>query len=267
MNIGIVGSNGFVGSSLQNYLQSKYNVIGITRQTVNVLNSEQLNQYLEQNKFDVIIICAATMNNNIEDVHNNLGLVLNFYNHRHLFGKLINTASGAEYDRDRGINLAKEIEIFSSYPKDFYGLGQNLRSRLCYGTDNFYNLRIFNCFGLNEIKTRLFPRFLNCAGQFTVYDDRYFDYFSIQDLCLVVEYFITQNPTLKDINCVYSKKYLISEVITMFNKAHSLNKTINVESKSDKNYTGCSANIDKLNLPLNGLQHGLINYFSPNCFK
>lgn len=264
MNIGIVGSNGFIGSSLFKYLKPKHIVTGITRQTVNLLDRNELENYLTNNKFDVIIICAATMNNTVDDVHNNLGLIINFYSLRHLFGRLINTASGAEYDRDRDINLVKESEIFTAYPKDFYGLGQNLRSRLCYGTDNFYNLRIFNCFGLNEIKTRLFPRFLQTYNDFTVYDDRYFDYFSIQDLCLVIDYYITETPLLKDINCVYYKKYLISEVISMFNQIHRANKNIVVVSKSNRNYTGSSDSINKLQLSLNGLEHGLSNYFMPS---
>lgn len=261
MKIGIVGANGFVGSRLLNYLKYKFTVSGITRNTVDILNCNLLRKYLQKERFDCIIICAATMNNDIFDIYNNLGLMLNFHHNRDLFGKLINTASGAEYDRSNSINNAKESSIFSITPTDFYGLGQNLRSRLCINTEHFYNLRIFNCFGVNEIETRLFPSLINGPNQFNVYDDRLFDYFSIHDLCTVVDYFITETPMLKDVNCVYENKNKISDVARQFNEIHKLNKIIKVISNSGKNYTGNSENINSLGLKLMGLQHGLENYF------
>lgn len=262
MKIAVIGANGFVGSSLYKHLSKKYTTVPVTRTTVDILNLDNLKKYLSANTFDTIVICAATMQNNITDLHNNLGLMINFYHCRNLFGKLINTASGAEYDRMTDINLAPESDIFVKKPNDFYGLSQNLRSQLCFSTENFYNLRIFNCFGRNEISTRIFPRLLSSQYEFPINNDRYFDYFSIQDLCTVVDYFVCNTSAVKDINCVYTKKYLISEVANKFIDMHKLNFQIKIESKSNLNYTGDASKLNALGLNLNGLEHGLANYFN-----
>lgn len=263
MKLAVLGSNGFVGSNLTQYLKYNYDVVPVTRQTVDLLDPLKVKEYLKINNFDVIVNCAATMtdNNLLNDARNNLGIFMNFYNNLDLFGKFINTASGAEFDRSKNIDNMNETSIFNCMPKDSYGWSQNIKARLCATTPNFYNLRIFNCFGLTEPKTRIFPKFVN-SDQFTIYDDRYFDYFSVQDLCIVVEYFLKQEPKFKDINCVYNTKYFISEVISMFKIINNINKTINVVSKSNLNYTGSSLRIDSLNLPLRGLEYGLANYFT-----
>ena len=180
MKIAILGSNGFVGSNLSKHLTNKHQILNVNRSTLDLLNYYKVKDWLKNNKPDAIICCAATMTNSLADVENNLGLYMNFYNNADLFGKFINTASAAEYDRSRNINLAEEEEIWHRLPKDCYGLSQNLRSRLSWSNDKFYNLRIFNCFGSGEIATRIFPKFLaNFDKQFFITDNRYFDYFKI----------------------------------------------------------------------------------------
>lgn len=263
MNIAILGANGFVGSNLANYFDSKHEVTRVTRNTLDLLDFNAVQDFLSKTKYDVIICCAATMNNNIEDVRNNLGLYMNFYQLHYLFDKFINTASGAEYDRSRNINRARENEIWKGLPKDSYGLGQNLRSRLSYDRENFYNLRIFNCFGSGEISTRLFPKMLEGDNyNFTITNDRYFDYFSIEDLCLVADYYVHNTIPLHliDINCVYQKKYKISEVADKFNRIQNLRKQILVSSVSENNYTGDGSKLASLPIKLTGLLQGLDNY-------
>lgn len=261
MKLAIVGANGFIGSRLYNFFYTHHDTVPVTRKTVDLLDLSQLQRYLASQQFDCIVLCAATMNNDVSDVYNNLGIMLNFYHCRQLFGKIINTASGAEYDRTTDINQAVESDILIKQPADFYGLGQNLRSKICLRTDNFYNLRIFNCFGLNEIPTRIFPKLLQ-TNELIIENDRYFDYFSIQDLYLVVDHFITHTPKFKDINCVYKEKFLISEVANRFIKIHNLNKKLKIISTSNKNYTGSADRISNSGIILNGLDHGLINYLN-----
>lgn len=261
MKLAIVGANGFIGSRLYNFFCTHHDTVPVTRKTVDLLDLSQLQRYLASQQFDCIVLCAATMTNDVSDVYNNLGIMLNFYHCSQLFGKLFNTASGAEYDRTTDINQAVESDILIKQPADFYGLGQNLRSKICLRTDNFYNLRIFNCFGLNEIPTRIFPKLLQ-TNELIIENDRYFDYFSIQDLYLVVDHYITHTPKFKDINCVYKEKFLISEVANRFINIHNLNKKLKIISTSYKNYTGSADRISDSGIILNGLDHGLTNYFN-----
>jgi nucleoside-diphosphate-sugar epimerase len=263
MKLAVVGSNGFIGGSLVSFLSNNYEVHPVTSKLIDLLDYNKTQDFLRKHKFDVIINAAARMTDPtlINDTHNNLGLFMNLYNNRHQFGKMINLASGAEFDRTVDINNINEEEIFNRMPKDSYGFGQNIKSRLCYDTDNFYTLRIFNCFGSGELSTRLFPKFLVGNDTFTVKDDRYFDFFSIQDLCTVVDHYVTVSKiSFKDVNCVYQNKLLISETIQKFATIKNIATPIQVISTSNKNYTGNGDKLAALNIKLSGLENGFRDY-------
>lgn len=262
MKIAILGSNGFVGSSLVNYLKHNHEVIPVNRNVLDLLDGCKVKDFLKDHKFDVVLNCAASMTNNesILDARNNLGMFMNFYDNRNLFGKFINTASGAEYDRETNIDSAEEDLIFQRMPKDSYGWGQNMKSRICAQTENFYNIRIFNCFGRGELVTRIFPRLLNNREKFIITNDRYFDYFSINDLCKVVENCVNNNWIIKDVNAVYKTKYKISETLDKFCKLKNLNSNFYIESTSTNNYTGAADKLMSLQIQLSGLDESLKNY-------
>lgn len=262
MKIAIVGARGFVGSSLSKFFRKNHNVTDITRDVINVLDSQQVKSFLHAHLFDVIINCAAVMTNSesIDDARNNFGMFMNFYDNKDLYGKFINTASGAEFDRTTNIDCADETLIFQRMPKDSYGWGQNMKSRICAQTDRFYNIRIFNCFGSGENNTRIFPRFLSNPKSFSITNDRYFDYFSIKDLCTLVDNCVENNWYIKDVNAVYEEKYKISEVIQKFCKLKNIDHDLKIISLNENNYTGSSRRIKLLDIKLEGLEQGLISY-------
>jgi GDP-L-fucose synthase len=261
MRIAVIGAKGFVGRSLAGHLLHNHHITPITRDTLNLLDSVAVRQFLEKNKFDVIVNCAAVMtdNSSLNDARNNFGMFMNFYDNRSLFGKFINTASGAEFDRSMNIDNLSESEIFNRMPNDSYGWGQNMKARICAQTDNFYNIRIFNCFGRGEIATRIFPIFLE-QGKIEITNNRYFDYFSIQDLQRVVEDCVDKNWSIKDVNAVYPNKVKISQAMELFCQAHNLPANITVLSESSMNYTGSGETLSKLDIKLEGLEQGFKNY-------
>ena len=263
MKIAVLGAKGFVGSNITKYLEKKHQVTAVTRETLDLLDNYQVKCFLEQEQFDVVIDSAITMTDNdlLADARNNLGIFMNFYNNRKYFKKFINLGSGAEYDRTENIEDADEEAIFNFVPKDSYGFGLNVKSRLAVDTPGFYNLRIFNCFGKGELHTRIFPKILNdTSNKFVISNDRYFDYFCIQDFCTVIEHFVENTELIYDVNCVYRSKYKISEVVQMFLTLHKIDKTIVIQSKSENNYTGNWKKLASLNLPLIGLVQGLKKY-------
>lgn len=262
MRIAVIGAKGFVGSSIASHLLHNHHVTPITRDTLNLLDPIAVTEYLKTHSFDVIVNCAAVMTNDetLHDARNNLGMFMNFYNNANLFGKFINTGSGAEFDRNTNINSVPESDLIKYMPKDSYGWGQNVKSRLCLEKENFYTVRIFNCFGRGEPATRIFPRFLN-QGSMEIANDRYFDYFSIQDLQTVVTHCAeTDWESVKDVNAVYHQKYKISEVLGKFCELNNLEPNFKVVSTSDNNYTGKDVGLEILGIPLRGLEHGLKNY-------
>lgn len=258
MKIAVIGANGFVGRNLVGYLSTKYQVTPVTRITVDLLNPVACFDYFKTQRFDVVINAAAVMNN-VNDTYNNLGLFMNTHNARTTFGKFINLGSGAEFDRTTDINQSHPEDIFKVLPADAYGFGQNIKSRICQTTENFYTIRIFNCFGTGEAATRIFPKYLN-SDQFNISNDRYFDYFSIQDLCKVVEHCANNTWTIKDVNAVYPDKYKISEVLGKFCTLQNLEPKFIVDSTSTNNYTGLSSPLESLSINLFGFEHGLTNY-------
>lgn len=260
MKIAVLGANGFVGSNIVNRLVHNHRVIPVTRHTLDMLDPIAVKDFLTANMFDVVINGAAVMTNNetLHDARNNFGMFMNFYDNANLFGKFINTASGAEFDRSINIELASESHIFNCMPVDSYGWGQNMKARLCARTDGFYNIRIFNCFGKGEHSTRIFPRFLT-NGTAEV-QDRYFDYFSIQDLGKVVEHCVDNDWSVKDVNAVYETKYKISEVLEKFCTLNDLEPNFTIVSTNTNNYTGSDILLKTLDIKLDGLENGLLTY-------
>lgn len=264
MKIAIIGAKGFVGSSLHKFLAHKHNVFPVTRDSLDVLDPTAVQQFVEKSQFDVIINAAATMKDisSLHDTRNNLGMFMNFHRCRLSFGKFINLGSGAEFDRTRNIHNVEPGEIFQVIPTDSYGFGQNIKSRICFETNNFYTIRIFNCFGPGEIATRIFPKYLQNSSEFVLYDDRYFDYFGIQDLCCVVEHCVNNTWEVKDINAVYSNKFKISEVLLKFCLLNNLKTDFVIKSMHSNNYTGSSYLLDLLKINLIGLDASLSQYLN-----
>ena len=265
MKIAVLGAKGFVGSNLASHLLHNHHVTPVTRESLDMLNPIAVKDFLKENTFDVIVNCAAVMtdDNGLHDARNNLGMFMNFYSNAGLFGKLINTASGAEFDRSTDINCALESQIFNRMPYDSYGWGQNIKARLCAQTDGFYNIRIFNCFGQGEIPTRIFPRFL-ANKKMDITNNRYFDYFSIQDLKKVVDHCIDNDWPINDVNAVYEQKYKINEVLEKFCNLNQLEPDFKVISESNNNYTGNGLSLKTLGIDLDGLENGLLAYKDNN---
>jgi GDP-L-fucose synthase len=188
----------------------------------------------------------------------NINIFLNLYLLKDHFGKLLNLGSGAEFDRSKSIDNALEKDIITIKPKDHYGLSKNIISNICLSTDNFYTLRLFGCVHHTEGGNKLFKKISKTKEEIII-DDRYFDYISMEDLYPIVKYFIEETPKIKDINLVYSQKFLLSELANKFVKIHNLRANI-LYKQSSLNYTGSSLLIDSLNLPLSGIDITLERY-------
>ena len=261
MKIAVLGARGFVGRNTADHLSKSHKVTYVTRDLIDLLDSVAVRDFLKENLFDVVVNCASIMtdNDSIVDARNNLGMFINCYDNAQYYGKFINTGSGAELDREHDLWLADESLLFDRMPKDSYGWGQNVKSRLCYHKENFYTIRIFNCFGQGEIPTRIFPRMLN-VGSLDISNDRYFDYFSIQDLCKVVDHCIDNDWTVKDVNAVYKDKVKISQALDLFCRVNDLDSNFTVISTGENNYTGSSQRLYSLGIKLDGLENGFREY-------
>jgi dTDP-4-dehydrorhamnose reductase len=274
MKIAILGANGFIGSFLKKYIKGKNReIISITRNDLDLTNELEVKNWLLKIKPNVIINCAISLskvgviNNNTDQIdiskeRNNYLIFQSFFNNSNLFDKFLNIGSGAEFDKSTNIENVDELDIFNRYPKDSYGYSKNIMSRLCKNKDNFYTLRIFSIYHHTEPPFRLFKNLINCANseQEFIVMDRWQDFISMQDFGKIVNYYIDNNNLLKDINCVYSKKTKISDLVNKFCELKNISKDILICKEINLNYTANGDKLNSLNISFDGHDIGLKEY-------
>jgi len=259
----IVGSSGFIGSYLREHLSKFYIVECINKKTLDVLNFTAVSNFLISSKPDIVINCltfggkenVSSYDSNF--VAMNMSLFYNFYVNSRFYKLFINIGSGSEFDNSTNIDLAKETDIFNKHPKEAYGFFKNFLAKSINRHEKFTTLRLFGCFGKNEPEIRLLKKY---QRQHLQLEDRYFDYFSIQDFFNVVKYVIDNDLCGVDLNCTYKEKIKLSEFLSLYDKLNNRESNFVVSSVNNKNYTGDSSLLDSLNVNLNGLEHGLRNY-------
>lgn len=265
MNVLVTGSNGYIGKTI---LNSK--IEGITffhgnRQTIDLFNKESIKIFIKQHKIDSIIHCAIEGGSRLKTddaniFYNNLLIFENLYSCRLLLHKLINFASGAEFDRETNIWLRPEEDIFQKVPKDYYGLSKNIIAKKCLSINNFYNLRIFGCFDENELETRFIKSCILKSKkdeQIVIHQDKVMDFFYLKDLISVISYFLLSEPCYQDINLSYEYKNKLSEIANIIICESKSKSKILINDGNSFNYSGDFIKLKSLNLNLSGFKSGL----------
>jgi GDP-L-fucose synthase len=263
MKIAVLGSAGFLGQVICNNLGNNYEIIPVTRQTLDLLNYQKVDTWLQKENPDVIINCATSggkqrlTDQDYDDLQNNISLFLNFYNNPQV-KKFINIGSGAEFDKNLDITNIDENEIFNRMPKDSYGYSKNVIAKLCQTNNRFYTLRIFGIFDKTEPDFRLLKKAQKQEVVLVV--NKQFDWISSSDFLKVLNYYIqTDQPKYNNINVVYQDKIDLMTFLETYKKLH--NKTFKLESNIDiKNYTGSADKLADLDIKLDGWIQGLQEY-------
>ena len=265
-SVAVLGANGTLGRLIcQNLRLGGYTVYAITRKELDLCNSTAVEQWLRANNPDTIVNCATaggklTVKDIIyDDVRNNVSIFLNFYNNKALFKKFINVGSGAEFNNLQHIRLAVESDIVTASPTTSYGFSKNLISRIILDTDNFYTVRLFGCFERSEPDFRILKRVL--MQDTVLIEDKQFDFISFDDFYkILIHYIDAEIPKYKDINCVYDKKYNLSELVEKFKAINKLMTRIEIADSRGLDYTANGDRLKSLNLDLDGLEKGFESY-------
>lgn len=246
MNILITGSNGFIGKNLVDQLKNKYSITEINKKNINLLNSKDVdNFFLINNKyFDLVIHTAVeggrrTKTDDSIIVNNNLLMLYNLLNNQQYYKKIITLGSGAELDRRFDINQ----DSVNRYPIDPYGLSKSVINKICQTENKLHNLRIYNCFGINEKEDRMIKnninRYINHKN-IIIHKDKKMDFFYIDDLVKLIIYFIDNDNMPKIFDCCYKNKTKLTDIANIINHLdiHKVKVIIEDPIEHDKDYCG-----------------------------
>ena len=219
MKILITGANGYIGKTLNKAFKDKYNITLLTRQIVDLYDSNQVKEFFKEKYFDVVIHCAIKGGGRLDiDDSNTLDINLKMYynlvdNETH-FNKLIHFGSGAEKQNT------------------FYGLGKKVINESIKNKDKFHNIRILAVFNENEleakfVKTNIF-NYIN-KKDIEIFQNKYMDFFHMDDLIILIKHYINNDNLPKVINCCYNHCVSLYDVAQIINNLDTHKVNINIK--------------------------------------
>jgi GDP-L-fucose synthase len=249
MKILITGSKGYIGTALYNALQRKHEVVGLGKKDLDLTNLNQVKEFLKNKYFDVVIHCAITGGNRLDIdnsniLDNNLKMFYNLVECESNFGKLIHFGSGAEKQNT------------------FYGLSKKVINESIKNKDKFYNIRILAVFDENElvtkfVKTNIF-NYIN-KKDIEIFQNKYMDFFYMNDFISLIEYYVENNFLSKEINCCYNHYVTLYDVAQIINNLD--NHKVNINIKHWDMAPPFNEEFTDLGLQFIGLEQGIKNVY------
>jgi nucleoside-diphosphate-sugar epimerase len=268
MNIFFTGHRGFLGKSCIPHLQKFHEVF---TSEIDLTNDHDLEKFLYEYKIDFIIHAAvrAGRRNEPDTAENLYDNLLMFENLSKLQIPMINFCSGAAYDRRTSIEDASEGDLGKSIPTDNYGLSKYIISKRIHTIDHVWNLRFFNCFGIQETKDRFTSvniRNYKNKKSMILHKNMNMDFFYIEDFLKVLDFYlesIFHTSAPKDLNLVYKQKYSFVELAEIINTLSTHQVDIELHDDSYFNsYTGCGNLLASLDIELMGLKNSFKHYYN-----
>lgn len=217
----LTGGSGFIGSNIKPILEQWYKVDAPSRTELDLKNTEQVAEYIQSGKFDIIIHSAnPNPAKNHEDASQNMledsmRSFLNIYRVRDMAEKIIYFGSGAEYDKTREIIMAREEEVKEHLPKDAYGFAKYMMNEMAGQSENVYNLRLFGCYGNGDHESKFITHAVRCCLKgmpITIRQDCIFDYLYVTDVADIVHRAIECSLSYHDYNVCSAQPVRLSEI-------------------------------------------------------
>ena len=198
----LTGGSGFVGRNVKEYFEQKdYLVYAPSSHQLNCIDENAVKEHLQSNYYDVILHFAVygdgidKTKDGSKALEYNLRIFTNFAKYSALYGRMLYTGSGAEYDKRYPIQMVREEELAEhTIPVDQYGLMKYIVNQMIEESSNIYNLRLFGIFGKYEYWKTKFISNLCCKSikglPLSLRKNCYFDYLWIDDFCKMLEQFM-----------------------------------------------------------------------------
>ena len=240
MNIFITGSNGFIGTHLKEYLNknySKYNLFTPSSKELDLVNEEEVDNYILGNKIDIIIHLANKGGDRTTvDMKNvteyNLRIFFNIAKHEKNVKKIISFGSGAEYSKHKPIVDAHEEDYLDAQPLDEYGFYKSITSKYIEKSDNIVQLRIFGAYG--EYENYRFKFITNAIVKnllklpIVINKNVFFDYIYIDDLVKMIDWAIHNESKEKIYNATIGIKIDLITLANLVNETSDFKSEIKI---------------------------------------
>ena len=173
----------------------------------------------------------------------NLAMYYNLLQNKSHYKKLIHFGSGAE----------------TYLPDTPYGYSKKVIANSILNQDNFYNIKLFGVFDENELDTRFIKanikKYINKEAM-QIHEVKFMDFFYMQDLIKVVEYYINEENPPKEFDCVYSEtSYTLLELAHLIIKLDNYEVDIINQGKNGDDYISKYRTI--LPIEFIGLEQGI----------
>lgn len=232
MRILLTGSNGYVAKSFHKRFNNQYEITCLNRNIIDLADTNKVDQFFNENeKFDFVLHTAIKGGNRLiqdssEILDQNIQIYLNLIKNKQRYNKFINLGSGAEiYQKDTFYGLSKKV------------INESLKDKV-----NFFNIRIFGVFDENEENRRFIKNnIINYINKknLIIHQDKKMDFFYMQDLLSLIDFYINSLNPPKEIDCTYENSYFLSEIANIINQLDLHKSNIIIQNNDNSsNYIG-----------------------------
>ncbi len=230
------GGTGLVGRNVLPILRKDHEVAAPARQDLNLKDTKEVEDYIKEGKFDVIIHSAnpnPVKNSRFDSesmmLEDSLRIFMNLYRNRKYCEKLLYLGSGAECDKTEEIRGISENLEDRAIPKDIYGFGKYIMNELALSSTNVYNLRLFACYGPFDHESKFITHCIRCClrgEEITIRQNCMFDYIHVYDLAKVMLYAIENDLEEHVYNVGSGQRYSLFEIAEKVRAQMSCTKPI-----------------------------------------
>lgn len=251
----ITGAGSFLAKNFIDKFRAQYEVIACTKDELNLLDTKNVETFLREGCFDVVIHTATydaapkdSLNDPNKVLEHNLHMFFNLARCRDSFGKMLYFGSGAEFGRDNWTENMDESFFDRKVPTDQYGYSKYLMTQFALNTDNIYNLRLFGVFGeLDNWRYRFISNI--CAHAvlglpIKVHQNSRMDFLYVDDLTEIVSWFIENKPLHKVYNVCRGKAYEFVDLAKQVQAIANVNVDLVVNHNNiNKRYSGSNSRL------------------------
>ena len=250
MRILITGSSGFIGRNLAEQLAATYEVLAPSSTELDLLNAQDVRDYLAAHHCDAVVHSATTRSNRRitappELLDRNCRMFFNLARNHGRFGKLIHFGSGAEYDRTDLPSRVREDYCDTRVPADAYGFSKYICAKHIERSEGIVDLRLFGVFGPYEDYTVRFISNACCrllkGLPIVMRQDVLFDYLYVNDLARITRWFIENDARHRTYNVCTGQPVALTELARIVADVSGRNPSPKISVMRDRlagEYTG-----------------------------